>query len=79
MKARGANGVNWSDVEHQTIVESISEHGQPPSDVANALCQHSPGAATKSKQDDVRALVESLAPELQAQHTKARGDKRGKP
>lgn len=72
MKAHGADGVNWADVEHKTILESISEHGQPASDVADVICQHSPGAVTKARQDDVRALVERLAPELQAQYAKAR-------
>lgn len=75
MKAHGADGVNWADVERKTIVESISEHGQPAADVADVICQHSPGAVTKARQDDVRALVERLAPELQAQYAKARGEK----
>ncbi len=75
MKAHGADGVNWADVAHQTIVASISQHGQPPSDVADVICQHSPGAVTTAKQEDVRALVERLAPELQAQYAKARGEK----
>jgi hypothetical protein len=79
MKAHGADGVSWGDVEHQTIVESISEHGQLPSDVADVICLHSPGAVTKARQDDVRALVERLAPELQAQYAKARGEKRCEP
>jgi len=75
IKAHGADGVNWTDVERKTIVESISEHGQLPSDVADVICQHSPGAVTKARQDDVRALVERLVPELQAQYAKARGEK----
>ena len=75
MKAHGAGGVNWADVEQKTILESISEHGQPASDVADVICQHSPGAVTKARQDDVRALVERLTPELQAQYAKARGEK----
>lgn len=75
MKAHGAGGVNWADVEQKTILESISEHGQPASDVADVICQHSPGAVTKARQDDVRALVERLAPEPQAQYAKARGEK----
>ena len=54
----GANGVDWADVERKTIAESISEHGQPPSDVADVLCQHSPGAISKARQDEVRALVD---------------------
>lgn len=76
MKAHGADGVNWDDVEHKTIVESISEHGQPPSDVADVICLHSPGAVTKARQDDVRALVERLTPELQEQYSRARDEKR---
>lgn len=79
IKVRGVDGVNWADVERKTIVESISEHGQPSSDVANVICQHSPGAVTKAQQQDVCALVERLAPELQAQYAKARGEKRCEP
>ena len=79
IKAHGSDGVDWADVERKTIIESISENGQPPSDVADLICQHSPGAVTKAKQDDVRALVDRLAPELQVQYAKARGDKRCEP
>jgi hypothetical protein len=79
IETHGAGGVGWADVERKTILESISEHGQPPSDVADVICQHSPGAVTKARQDDVRALVESLAPELQAQYAEARGEKRYEP
>ena len=79
IKVHGANGVDWADVERKTIVESISEHGQPPSDVADVICQHSPGAVSKARQDEVRALVDGLAPELQAQYAKARSEKRCEP
>jgi hypothetical protein len=79
IRAHGTDGVNWGDVEHKTIIESISENGQPPSDVAEVICQHSPGAVTKARQDDVRALVERLTPELQAQYANARGEKRCEP
>lgn len=76
IKAHGSDGVDWADVERKTIVESISEHGQPPSDVADVICQHSPGAVSKAREDQVRALVDGLAPELQAQYAKARSEKR---
>ena len=76
IKAHGSDCVDWADVERKTIVESISENGQPPSEVADVICQHSPGAVTQAKQDDVRALVDGLAPELQAQYAKARDEKR---
>ena len=33
MKAHGTDGVNWADVEQKTILESISEHGQPASQI----------------------------------------------
>ncbi|MCX8565579.1 MAG: Nucleotidyl transferase AbiEii toxin, Type IV TA system [Glomeribacter sp. 1016415] len=75
IKAHGADAVNWGDVEQKTIIESISENGQPPSDVADVICQHSPGVVQKARQEEVRALVEKLAPELQAQYAKARGEK----
>ncbi len=76
IKAHGSDGVDWADVERKTIVESISEHGQPPLEVSDVICQHSPGSVTKAKQDDVRALVDGLAPELEAQYAKAPSDKR---
>lgn len=79
IKAHGSDGVDWADVEQKTILESVSEHGQPASDVADVICQHSPGAVTKARQDDVRALVERLAPELQAKYAKARGEKGREP
>ncbi len=79
IKVHGANGVDWADVERKTIVESISEHGQSPSDVAHVICQHSPGAVSKARQDEVRALVDGLAPELQAQYANARSEKRCEP
>jgi hypothetical protein len=69
----GSNPVNWADVEQKTIVESISENGQSPPDVANVICQHSPGAVQKTRQEEVRVLVEQLAPELQVQYAKTRG------
>lgn len=75
IRAHGADVVNWDDVERKTIVESISEHGQLPSEVADVICQHSPGAITKARQDDLRALVEKLAPQLQAKYAKVQGEK----
>lgn len=75
LKANGLDGVDWSDVEQKTIAESISEHGQAPSEVADVICLHSPGAVKQSRQDEVRVLVERLAPELQAQYAKARSER----
>lgn len=75
IKAHGADGVHWAEVEKNTIVESILEHGQSPTDVADAICQHGPGAMQKARQDELRVLAEALAPELQARHTKMRGEK----
>jgi hypothetical protein len=75
LKTNGLDGVDWADVEEKTIVESISEHGQEPSEVADVICLYSPGAVKQSRQDEVRALVERLAPELQAQYAKARSER----
>lgn len=77
IQANGIDGVNWPDVERKTIVESIVEHGQAPADVADVICLHSPGAVQQTRQDEVRALIEQLAPELQAQYAKARGERGG--
>lgn len=76
IKVHGASCVNWVDVERKTIVESISENGQPPSDVVDVICRYSPGTVMKAKQNDVRALVNELAPELQAKYAKVRSEKR---
>jgi len=73
IEAQGLEAVNWVEVERKTIVESISENAQAPADVADVICQHSPGAVQKARQEEVRAWVEQLAPELQAQYAKARG------
>lgn len=75
IEAHGLDGVNWSDIEQKTIVESISEHGQAPSEVADVICLCSPGAVKQSRQDEVRALVGHLAPELQTQYAKARSER----
>lgn len=77
IEMHGADGVNWGDVEHATIVESISENGQTPSDVAEIINQYSPGAVTKEQQEGVRALVEAFASELQAQCQLPHPDGRG--
>lgn len=75
IQENGIDGVDWADVEQRTIVESIAEHGQAPADVADAICRHSPGAVGQEKQEEIRAFIEQLAPELQAQYVNARGEK----
>jgi hypothetical protein len=61
--------VNWSEVEQKTIAVCIGEHGQAPGSVADVLCKHSPGAIYPSSQVALRAHVERMAPELQAQYS----------
>lgn len=70
---------DWHQAEYATIRECIAEHGQSPESVVDALCQHSPGTVTKTRQAEVRAVVENLTPELQAQYVKAQGEKRREP
>lgn len=73
IKSKGIDGVDWADVEKETIIESIAEHGQPPSEVVDVICSHSPGAVQQSRQDEIRADVARLAPELQAQYATLHG------
>lgn len=68
----GPEKVNWADVERQTIVESISQNGQSPSDVSDVLCRYSPGAITTDNQNKIRALIEQISPQLQQQYVVSR-------
>lgn len=55
--ANDRNEVDWAAVEQKTILESIGEHGQPPEDVAQALCDYSPGAVSAARQQELRQEV----------------------
>lgn len=66
--------VNWSDVERRTIVESIAKNGQSPEGVGAVICKYSPGAASSEKQNAILDDIKRLAPDLQAQYVKARGE-----
>lgn len=75
-KVAGApNKVNWTDVEQKTIAESIGEHGQPPEDVVNTLCKYSPGAVSSVSETAIRAEVECLSLQLQAQCEQSQASK----
>lgn len=74
LRSAGADKVDWAMVERKTIIESIAEHGHAPSDVADVICRHSPGAVCQARQHEVLALVQQLAPELQAQYAKGHGE-----
>ena len=63
------DNVNWSQVEHNTIHKSIAEHGQPASEVLDVILKFSPGAVSERHQDEVRAYVAKLTPELELQYS----------
>lgn len=54
---------DWRQAEDATISESIIEHGQSPESIADALCKHSPGTVTATRQAAIRAEIEQLNPE----------------
>lgn len=58
---KNANGnaseVDWRAVEEATIFESIGEHEQSPQEVFDVLCKHSPGAATKTRQQALHEII----------------------
>jgi len=72
--AHGVEAVDWANVERRTFIESIGENGQDPSSVANAICQHSPGAVTAERQAMIRAVIERMAPGLQARYAFNKND-----
>lgn len=74
--ARGsAEAVNWPDVERRTMVESIAKNGQSPEGVGTAICKYSPGAVSSEKQQAILDDIKRLAPDLQKQYAKARGER----
>ena len=74
-----ADAVNWPDVERRAIVESIAQNGQSPDGVGAVICKYSPGASSTEKQQAILDDIRRLAPDLQAQYAKARGEKRCEP
>ena len=64
--------VDWDQVHNATIIESIEQHGQDPDDVHTALSNHSPGAISQEKQDQLRQLLDQLAPDLSRRYDQAR-------
>ena len=66
--AGSADSADWSDVERKVIVESIGQNGQSPEDVANVLCEYSPGALTGTQKTAIRNRIRQMAPKLQAQY-----------
>lgn len=56
-----AENVDWTSVEEATIREGIGEHGEWAERVFNALCQHSPGAVTQSRQRALRQRIDRMA------------------
>lgn len=74
-----AKAINWPDIERRAIVESIAQNGQSPDSVGTVICKYSPGASSTEKQQAILDDIKRLAPDLQAQYAKVRGEKRCKP
>lgn len=51
---------DWLGAENSVIRECIINQGHSPEDVADALCMHSPGAVTNSRQTAIMAEIELL-------------------
>ena len=64
--------MNWRNVESMVIIESIGTRGQKPADVANQLCEISPGAVSIEQQLALRKKVSELAPGLEVQYARKR-------
>lgn len=60
-----AREVNWQAVEEAVIHESISEHEQSTQIVFDVLCKHSPGAATRVRQQELHEYVEKRTEQSQ--------------
>ena len=73
--AAAVEAVNWPDVERRTIVESVAENGQSPEGVGTVICEYSPGAVSSEKQQAILDDIKRLAPDLQMQYAKARGER----
>ncbi|MFA6230921.1 MAG: DUF6036 family nucleotidyltransferase [Rhodanobacter sp.] len=74
-----AKDVDWGAIEQAVIEESIGEHGQSPDDVADTLCEWSPGATTTERQEALRKEVFDRAPELQARFAARLGGREALP
>jgi hypothetical protein len=59
---------DWETIEHDVIEVSIGEHGQSPNEVADALCELSPGTVTVKRQAELRKEVADSTRALQARY-----------
>ena len=73
-----ASRVEWAKIEGAAAREAISQHGQEPRAVAQAICQHSPIRANPSTHAKVTAWVQEKAPAWQQQYQAQPGHSRGK-
>lgn len=76
ISANGLAAVDWASVERKTIDEAMAVNGQDPRDVADALCQHSPGAVAQLRQDELRQLIDRDAADLLRQNRKKQNPSR---
>lgn len=71
-----ASRVEWTKVEGAAAREAISQNGQEPKDVAQAICQHSPIRANQASHAKVTTWLQEKAPAWQQQY-EAQHDQKG--
>ena len=68
-----ASRVEWTKVEGAAAREAISQNGQEPKDVAQAICQHSPIRANQASHAKVTTWLQEKAPAWQQQYEAQHG------
>lgn len=71
-RAADPRRVDWDQVHKAVIIESIEQHGQDPDEVHDTLSKHSPGAVSSEKQEQLRGIINKLAPDLSQKYDQAR-------
>ena len=72
-----ASKVEWAKVEGAAAREAISQHGQSPAAVTQAICDLSPMRVNPATHKKVADWVESVAPKFQQLYAAQRGQQRG--
>lgn len=69
--------VEWPKVEGEAAREAISQNGQSPQSVTQAICELSPARANKASHAKVAEWVKSVAPKYQQQYKAERSNSKG--
>ena len=70
--AEAALTLEWSEIEHETIMTGIGKLGQKPDAVLQFLLENSPGSVTIEEQLVLRKKISELASQLEAQFARER-------